>query len=128
MIDLEKITNFRDLIISNKELFESVPFNPPKEYWNNRVVVCSEHLIHLLEEYKAGKISKRDVLDWVNTIWFSEWYYYCEEYSDSIASVMDELEEIDEEGKELATEKAELYLYALRNNLEAWKLKDRNNI
>jgi hypothetical protein len=128
MINIEKIEKFRDLIVSKEELFESVPFNPPKEYWNKRIEVCNEHVIYLLEKYKAREVSEKVVVDWVNTIWFSEWYYYCKQYNNSIASVMDELEEIDEEGKKLTSKDVEIYLLALRNNLEVWELKNENKI
>ena len=125
MIELKKLKDFRNLKISKKELLESIPFNPPKEFRNENIVVCQEHVILLLERYKAGKVSEQDLLDWVNTIWFSDWYDYCDEYCDSIASVMDELEEIDEEGKGLTPEKVETCLNALRNNLEMWKLDQK---
>ncbi|AEK19819.1 hypothetical protein [Methanococcus maripaludis] len=126
MINLEKIKNFRDLIISKKELLEAIPFNPPKEYRGDRVEISTDHVIHILEKYKTGEVSKTQILDWVNTIWFSEWYDYCEIYSDSIASVMDELEELDEEGTDLTVETVDRYIYALQNNIEVWKLEKDN--
>ena len=72
----------------------------------------------LLESFQKGDISKQQLLDWVNTVWFSGLFEYCDENCDSIASVMNELEEIDEEGKELTFEKINKYIHALENNIE----------
>ncbi|KAF1084283.1 hypothetical protein SPSYN_02687 [Sporotomaculum syntrophicum] len=82
------------------------------------VEICNNHVIILLENFKKGNISKHTLLDWVNTVWFSGLFEYCDENCDSIASVMNELEEIDENGKELTYEKIKRYIYALKNNIE----------
>ncbi|MBA2853974.1 barstar family protein [Methanococcus maripaludis] len=117
MIDLKILEKYLDLEISKDELGElSQGFAPVK--YHGSIEVHKEHLIHLLEKYLKKEISDNDFVDWVNFIWFSEWYTYFEEDSDLIASVMNELEEIDEEGKELTVEKAELYINVLKNNIE----------
>lgn len=111
---IARLEQFRDLKISKQELYEyriKISIETP-------IKVCSEHVIDLLNGYKSGLKTQKAILEWVNTIWFSGWFEYCDEQCDSIASVMNCLEEIDEEGKELTFEKVELYLEALRHNLE----------
>ncbi|KOA18995.1 hypothetical protein CLHOM_27350 [Clostridium homopropionicum DSM 5847] len=117
-IDIVKLEQFRDLKISREELYQSMHKDVAKISIETPVKVCSEHVIGLLEGYKNGLRTKDTILEWVNTIWFSGWFEYCDEQCDSIASVMNCLEEIDEEGKELNLEKVEIYLNALKHNLE----------
>lgn len=83
-----------------------------------KVEVFSIHLINLLKNYDLKLVDDSYLLDWVNTIWFSDWYFYNEDQCDSIASVMNELEELDEEGNELTREKIKKYICALEKNLE----------
>ena len=55
-------------------------------------VVCA------IAKYQSGDISQDGLLDWVNTVWFSDYFEYADEQCDVIASVMTELETLDEEG------------------------------
>lgn len=107
-----------DLKILKNQLLELLPKRLNKLKIDKPVQICSIHLIAVLEKYQTGTISEKTVLDWVNTVWFSGLYEYCDEQCDSIASVTNELEEIDEDGKQLTTEKADKYIHALRNNIE----------
>lgn len=118
VIDKKILIKFRDLKISKTDLFKAIPKELHKKPIDKPLEVCSSHVINLLEQYQKGYITKECILDWVNTIWFSGWYEYCDEQSDSIASVVNELEEIDEIGKNLTLEKVERYIYVLKNNLE----------
>ncbi|MDQ2087475.1 hypothetical protein RBH29_13670 [Herbivorax sp. ANBcel31] len=70
------------------------------------------------KSFQKGNISKQNLLDWVNTVWFSGLFEYCDENCDCIASVMNELEEIDEDGREITYDKIKKYIYALENNIE----------
>jgi hypothetical protein len=109
------LEQFRDLKITKNELYSFIQ----KEFKTNQPVeVCSVHLVTLLLGYQKGSINEQNILDWVNTIWFSDWFMYCEEQCDSIASVMNQLEEIDEEGKKLTKEKVANYINALGQNIE----------
>lgn len=80
--------------------------------------VFAIHLINLLKKYKLKIVNDIFVLDWVNTIWFSDWYFYNDEQCDSIASIMNELEELDEREKELTHEEIDNFIYLLEHNLE----------
>ena len=107
---IEKLKQFRDLQITKEELFKKIPKVPSPGF--KPVVVKNCHLSNLLLCYKEGSISEQALLKWVNTIWFTDWFTYHDEHSDCIASIMTELEEIDEEGKELTPIKVEKYLNA----------------
>jgi hypothetical protein len=110
------LLKFRDLEIT-KEVFNQT-INKNIQFKGDLIEVTNQHVIRLLEAYLNGSINEQQILDWVNTIWFSGYYEYSDEYADSIASVMNELEEIDEVGKELTREKAVIFIEALKNNIE----------
>ena len=80
------------------------------------VVVKSENIIDLLQSYLNGSASEQTILDWVNTIWFKDYYDYYDPQSNSMASVMTELEMIDEDGHELTPEQARIYVDCLQRN------------
>jgi hypothetical protein len=113
---------YRDLEISINKLDKTTYSSaPPEHYWS--VEICKEHLINLLEKYKNNDVSHADVVTWVNFILFSEWYRYCEKYQDIIAYILDKLEEIDEEGRELTPKKVEIFLSFLRGELDLEELR-----
>lgn len=114
-IYIEQLLRFRDLEITKTQLKASLPLDF-KIY--EPIKICNKHVISLLENYNNNLIDKSLLLDWVNTIWFSDWYEYCDENEDCIASIMNELEEIDEVGHELNSEKIVKYINALENNIE----------
>jgi len=119
-VSSKRLEMFRDLKIRRSEIAES----PRTDLFNAKidtgkeVVICPEHLNTLLNKVKEEKISEEQLLEWVNTVIFTDLFEYCEEYQECIASILDELEEIDEEGKELNDEKIEKYLDALEKNIE----------
>lgn len=81
-------------------------------------VVYTEDVIRLLKAFKESKISKQDILDWVNTIWFSEMYDYYDKQCDSISSILDKLEELDEHNDELSNATIDQYILLLQKNEE----------
>lgn len=114
----ERLEKFRDLIITKQQLISSIPENHRRLPMSQPVEIRNNHVIKLLQCFKENILTEQSLLEWVNTIWFSGWYEYCDEHSDSIASVLNELEEIDEEGKKLTLDKVELFLNALEQNIE----------
>jgi hypothetical protein len=112
----ECLEKFRDLIITKQELFEFIARQPNTKY--KPINITNRHLINLLMEYKNGRINERYILDWVNTVWFTDWFEYDDYYCDSVASVMNKLEEIDEEGNDLSKEKVNKYIICLEENME----------
>jgi hypothetical protein len=105
---------FRDLKLSKNELKKIIP----KDFViDNPIIVCNIHVIDLLECYLSNKVDELYILEWVNTVWFSGWYLYCDEAEECIARVMNELEELDKVGHELTCGKVQKYIYALKNKI-----------
>lgn len=71
-----------------------------------------------IEKYLSGDISKEMLLDWVNTLWFTDLYAYDDAESDCIASVMSVLETLDEEGVSISPDDWQKMLLCLATNTE----------
>ncbi|WP_292467378.1 hypothetical protein [Methanolobus sp.] len=124
---IQMIKQYRDLTISLEELSKVIEVNSfaPPDY-SYSVIVCKEHVINILEKYKLNKTSELELARWAKFIMFSEWYDYCEENSELIASVLAELEapllwsnytdgdngELAEFMGKLSSEKVEMYIKA----------------
>lgn len=116
MNTIKMLEAFRDLKICKEELLKNLNVESLNKLNEREVVMISHiHVIKLLESFKTGSISESELLDWVNTIWFSDLYDYIDEEMDSIASVMNELEGIDE-GLELDEVRINLFIESLKSN------------
>lgn len=112
----ELLEEYRDLKISKESLINFLGVKKLNEI-NEVVTIECIHVIKLLESFSKKQIKKQELLDWVNTIWFSDTYDYIDEEMDSIASVMNKLEEIDE-GVELNDELIDISIQSLKTNTE----------
>lgn len=81
-------------------------------------VVYKEDVERLLLCYRKKIITKDELIDWVNTIRFSELFDIDDPYCDSIAAILDELEEADERDEVLSQYNIDRYLNALDKNIE----------
>ena len=82
------------------------------------VVYCID-VINAIKKYRTDEITTQVLVDWVNTLWFCDGLYkYSNDQSDSIASVMTELETLDEEGVFYSNEEYDKMIFALENNIE----------
>ena len=113
---LEALEKYRKLEISKEELLilsgqdlKSLKVDKPIE-------ICSSDVINLLEKYICGDISTRNLLEWVNIIWFTDLFVYCDSQNECIASVMNELEEADEDISVLSSKRLMRYIEALKCN------------
>jgi len=109
---------FKDLQISKEELKNQLGDNLFSIEIEHPVKIFYTDVVNLLHAFRDSKISLNHLLEWVNVVWFTELFEYDEEYCDSIASVLNKLEELDEEGVELTEANIEEYIDALVNNKE----------
>ncbi|MGX8796191.1 hypothetical protein ACR6HW_08945 [Fusibacter sp. JL298sf-3] len=116
MSDKILLEQFRDLIINRDELERQGGQDLLKEM-SDVVVICNQHLVELLEGYINGQVTENRIHEWVNTVWFSDAFDYCDEGSDCIASIMNKLEELDE-GFVLNVDVASNFIVALKKNRE----------
>lgn len=85
-------------------------------------IVKAQDVICAIIMFKSGEISQVELLDWVNTLWFSDLFDYADEQCDSIASVMTELETLDEDGACYSLHDFDQMIAALKSNREYCKL------
>ena len=117
-MEIDHLVNFKNLQISKKELTDKLGENLFAVKINEPIIIYASDVINLLNAYKSGKIKNEVLIDWVNVVWFTELFSYNDTHCDSIASVLNELEELDESGKDLTEGDINLYINALKNNLE----------
>ncbi|SMC88234.1 hypothetical protein [Papillibacter cinnamivorans] len=109
---------FKNLQISKKELSNKLGGNLHVVKLEKPVTIFNTDVINVLRAIRDGRITLNQLLDWVNTVWFTDLYEYDDEYSDSIASVLDKLEDLDEEYRKLTKSDIEKYINALSENKE----------
>ncbi|HWP79911.1 MAG TPA: hypothetical protein VN446_04655 [Candidatus Acidoferrum sp.] len=109
---------FKSFQISQKELSEKLGGNLHAINLKSPVTVFNTDVINVLDAVRSCKITLNELLDWVNVIWFTELFEYDDEYSDSIASVLDKLEDLDEEDRKLSESGIEKCIDALSKNIE----------
>ena len=104
----------RDLKIKKDDL-PSISYEDETELIENPVVLNRNHVIHVLKRYKQERLSQENLFDWVHFVWFSDLFTCEPEDADSIASVIQVLEELEEEGI-IEPEDVDYCLHALENN------------
>ena len=78
------LTQFRDLKITRKMLLDILPQGTlTTTNLGVEIEVCSSHVINLLRQYNLNRTSTDGLLEWVNTVWFSEWFIYNEHEEES---------------------------------------------
>jgi hypothetical protein len=65
-----------------------------------------------------NKYSMQDLLDWANVVRFSDIFLVNEDCRDCVISILDRIEESDEEGNELSNNDLILMIEKLNNNVE----------
>jgi len=87
-------------------------------YTKNRPITTNAgDVIIVLEKYKRNEITSNTLIDWVNFIWFSGFYVYNESEEESIAVVMNELEEGDELPEKISLNSIQKYINVLSKNI-----------
>lgn len=104
----------RDLKLKKDEL-PSISYEQETELLQEPVVINRQHVIHVLKRFKQERLSQADLYDWVHFVWFSDFYTCQDNDADSIASVMQVLEELEEEG-DITADDADYCLQALEKN------------
>lgn len=61
------------------------------------LIVSARDLVFLIRKYLNRELSLQEMVDWANVVWFTDLFEYNEEEEDSISSVVDVLESLDEE-------------------------------
>jgi hypothetical protein len=113
------LEQYKKLQLSKETLLKELQTRKDEKVLNDQVVqIYARDVINILKQYQQKNVSQQQLIDWVNMIWFSDFYEYADEESDSIASVMDKLEELDETETSLSDSQINIFINALKNNEE----------
>ena len=115
---LKALKDFRSLKITATQLRNKFGGNLFDVDVDRPVIIDNTNLIFCLDAVKNGRLLVPDLVDWVNIIWFTDLFNYSDKYADSIASVMTELEELDEKEFDLPVEQIDRYISVLEKNEE----------
>lgn len=114
---LQSLEKFRDLKISKADLYKSVG---NIKFGNGEGVLTPEHVISLLEAFKNNTITEKEITSWVDIVWWLDWFKCDDKYLESIASVMGELDMLEDiphlRENHLTNEEAQYYIDALKKN------------
>ena len=93
----EDLINFLNLNINKKQLQEKLGEDLYNVDIESPVEVTTKDLIFVIRKYISNEITKDDLVNWVNVVWVTDLFEYNEKEEESISSVMDILETVDEE-------------------------------
>ena len=108
---LEKV---RDLKL-NKDDMPPLTYEDENDLLEDPIIIERQHLSNLFKRFKQERITQEEIFDWIHFVWFSDYFSCGDEDADCITSVVQRLEELEEEGGVMPAD-AERCLYALDHN------------
>lgn len=110
------LLKFKELKINKSQLKKEIGEDLYNIDCQNPVLVNTQDLSKVIQSYIEENISLQQLVDWVNVVWFTELFELLEKESDSIMSVLEVLETLDEDNTSVSTQDFSEMLKALSNN------------
>lgn len=110
------LADFRDLKLTKDELKKKIGDDLHNVACPNPLTIRSGHVINAIRAFTEKRIPVERLVDWVNTIWFTDLFQFQETETDSIVSVLEILETWDEEATVISLEECEKMVAALSEN------------
>ena len=107
-----------ELKISKSELQQAIGEDLHNVECKKAYRIKRSDVVNAIQLYKNGAISKDALVEWVNVVWFTELYVFDDEDADSIVSVLDVLETMDEDGVVVSENELSEMITALTSNTE----------
>ena len=104
--------------ISKSDLQASLGNNLHNAGCNKPQIIQREDVANAIMAMRDGSKTVSDMVEWVNVIWFTDLFVFSDADSDSIVSVLEVLETMDEEGVIVTTEELNSMVSALSENKE----------
>ena len=109
---------YRELKITKTELQQAIGedlhnVECPKAYRIKR-----SDVVNAIQLLQNGTISKDTLVEWVNVVWFTELFVFDDEDADSIVSVLEVLETMDEDGVVVSEDEFSEMMASLNSNTE----------
>ncbi|BDC34093.1 hypothetical protein Noda2021_00510 [Candidatus Dependentiae bacterium Noda2021] len=114
------LEQFRDLKIDKDQLYSMVS---PSAHLSRPVMFDRFNVLHALRYLQHYQLSPEEFIDWVNVLWFKDaWFSFPEDEADCLSSIMDEIQEIEEQKLDIDEELLKKYIFALEHNLDVNEL------
>ena len=84
---------------------------------NPKKIKCAD-VANAIQKMLDGSKNVLDLVEWVNVVWFTDLFTFSEDEADSIVSVLEVLETMDEEGVVVTTDELKNMIAALNANEE----------
>lgn len=107
-----------ELKISKSELQQAIGEDLHNVVCKRAFCIKRRDVVNAIQLLENGTISKEALVDWVNVIWFTGLYVFDDEDADSIVSVLEVLETMDEDGVVISDNELSKMTTALAANTE----------
>ena len=107
-----------ELKISKSELQQAIGEDLHNAECKKAYCIKRSDVVNAIQLYKNGAISKDALVEWVNVVWFTELYVFDDEDADSIVSVLEVLETMDEDDAIISENELSEMITALTSNTE----------
>ena len=118
-INTEKyLSLYRELKISKSEWQQAIGEDLHNVECKKAYSIKRSDVVNAIQLLQNGTISKDTLLEWVNIVWFTELFVFDDEDADSIVSVLEVLETMDEDGVVISENELSEMITALSSNTE----------
>ena len=109
---------YRELKISKSELQQAIGEDLQNVECKKAYHIRRSDVVNAILLLKNDTIDKDTLVEWVNVVWFTELYAFDDEDADSIISVLEVLETMDEDGVIVSEDEFSQMIAALTTNTE----------
>ena len=118
-INTEKyLSLYRELKISKSELQQAIGEDLHNVECNTAYSIKRSDVVNAIQLLQNGTIPKDALVEWVNVVWFTELFVFDDEDADSIVSVLEVLETMDEDDVIISENELSEMITALTSNTE----------
>ena len=118
-INTEKyLSLYRELKISKSELQQAIGEDLHNVECKKAYCIKRSDVVNAIQLLQNGTIPKDALVEWVNVVWFTELFVFDDEDADSIVSVLEVLETMDEDGVVVSEDELSEMITALNSNTE----------
>ena len=114
----EYLKKFRALQISKTELQKAIGEDLYNVECKRACSLKCSHVIDAIQLYRNHTITVNTLVDWVNVVWFTELFVFPDEEADSVVSVLEVLETMDEDDVVISESELDGMITALTSNAE----------
>jgi len=109
---------YRELKITKTELQQAIGEDLHNVERKKAYRIKRSDVVNAIQLLQNGTISKDTLVEWVNVVWFTELFVFDDEDADSIVSVLEVLETMDEDGVVVLEDEFSKMIASLNSNTE----------